>query len=135
MQLIPFFRENSYFYRYTETELIWKREPSNVRQLGRSSRIGPEIFQKTIAIQLWIEGSKAKYYYDKIYVIAYDDSMDTLPKGTEWMRLDEKKSSCVNLAFSCDYLDQRDWPRQFQWLYDNLIVFKDFFAPYVKSVK
>lgn len=91
--------------------------------------------QKTISVQFWIEGNNAKPYYDQIHKIAYEQSLTALSEDVEWLRLDDKKSSCVNLAFNCDFMDQRDWPNQFQWLYDNVIKFKDFFSPIVKSVK
>ena len=91
--------------------------------------------QKTISVQLWIEGSNAKAYYDQIYKEAYESSLTKLSEEIEWLRLDGKKSCCVNLALDCDCMDQSDWPNQFQWIYDNVIKFKDFFSPIVKAVK
>jgi hypothetical protein len=91
--------------------------------------------QKTISVQFWIEGNNAKKYYDQIYNAAYEQSLKELSEEVEWLRLDDKKSSCVNLAISSDFMDQHDWPNQFQWIYDNVIKFKDFFGPYVKTVK
>lgn len=91
--------------------------------------------QKTISVQLWIEGLNAKAYYDQMYKEAYESSLTKLSEEIEWLRLDGKKSCCVNLALACDCMDQSDWPNQFQWIYDNVIRFKVFFSPIVKAVK
>ena len=90
--------------------------------------------QKTISVQLWLEGDNAKVHYDQLYSEAYEKSLTEISEDIEWLRLDEKKSSCVNLATSSDIMDQKDWQNQFQWIYDNVIKFKNFFSPIVRRI-
>ncbi|MCK6603700.1 MAG: DUF4268 domain-containing protein [Ignavibacteriaceae bacterium] len=85
--------------------------------------------ENVLAVWLNIVGVNAKQNFDKLYEIAYTDSLEKIGKDLIWERLDGKKMSYVFLRTQGDFTNESDWPAQFEWFKENLEKFYKFFKP------
>ena len=69
----------------------------------------------------------------------YDDVCDQIDaldcKNVEWKRLDDKKSSCVNVKLEADMKDKADWPRQMEWMYKTLMELHKIVKPHYGAIR
>lgn len=90
---------------------------------------------QTVNVQLWIEGDQAKNHYDELYEKGYEESKTSISPDIQWQRLDERKTSVITLSHDGNFKKESDWPNQFEWLYQNVIKYKEFFSPLLKNMK
>lgn len=56
-------------------------------------------------------------------------------KIIEWKRLDDKKSSYVNVKQEADIRNKSDWPRQFDWMYKTMMELHKIIKPHYGEIK
>lgn len=98
--------------------------------------ISAAVYSKSTTIEIWLvmRGEQAKQNFDKLYEIAYDDSLTQIDKGIDWNRMDDKIQSAVILRKDADYTNRPDWNNQFQWLKENLEKYVKFFKPLLTKI-
>ena len=90
--------------------------------------------ENTISIWLNIVGEDAQKHYDKLYELAYENSLTQIDPNLLWDKLEGKKSSTIILKAEGDFTKEKDWPNQHAWFKENLEKFSRFFKPLVKKV-
>ena len=90
--------------------------------------------ENTISIWLNIVGEDAQKHYDKLYELAYENSLTQINPNLLWDKLEGKKSSTIILKAEGDFTKEKDWPNQHAWFKENLEKFSRFFKPLVKKV-
>lgn len=107
--------------------------------IGKSSAsIGAHIHIKSqkIAVQLYITGPNAKYYFKHL-----QDEKDAIESkfGNEiwqelvWKDSAEKTKNISLFKEDVDVEDRKNWPQQHQWLYENLELFYRAFAEQIQN--
>lgn len=105
--------------------------------LGRSNfALGALVNSRDCSINIWmsINGDKANEYFDKLYNIAYKDSLNKISSELVWDKLEEQISSNVTLKTNGDFTNKSEWPAQFAWFKENLEKFDKFFRPKIKDI-
>lgn len=90
--------------------------------------------ENTISIWLNIVGEDAQKHYDRLYELAYENSLTQISPNLLWDKLEGKKSSTIILKTEGDFTKEMDWPNQHAWFKENLEKFSKFFKPFVKKV-
>ncbi|MDO9580226.1 MAG: DUF4268 domain-containing protein [Bacteroidales bacterium] len=88
----------------------------------------------TITIWLVIRGVFAKENFDKLYELAFDDSLKEVNPDLVWDKMEGRKKSAVTLKLSADITNKSDWTNQFFWLKENLERFTKYFKLRVKKI-
>jgi hypothetical protein len=86
---------------------------------------------KSINIWFNIQTANAKETFDKLYEIAFQDSLQAISPNLVWDRLENRKMSGVTLKTSGDFTDRTDWKNQFEWFKVNIERFIAFFKPII----
>ncbi len=90
--------------------------------------------EQNISIWLNIVGDDAEKNYEKLYAMAYEDSLIAISPDLLWDKMEERKSSTVILKTSGDFTLKKDWPNQHNWFKEYLEKYHKFFKPLVKKV-
>ncbi len=105
--------------------------------LGRSKYfLSVALNQKDISLNVWlvIIGEKAKKDFDRLYEVAYKDSLIEVNQNLIWDRMEADIRSGVTLKTYADYTEKNDWPNQFAWFKENLEKFDRYFRARVKDL-
>lgn len=89
---------------------------------------------KSINIWFNIQTANAKETFDKLYEIAFQDSLKAISSNLVWDRLENRKMSGVTLKTSGDFTDRTDWNNQFEWFKVNIERFIAFFKPIITKM-
>jgi len=89
---------------------------------------------KSMNIWLNIVGDQAKEKYDKLYDLAYEESLKEVHKDLVWDKMDGRKMSAVMLKAKGDFLQKTDWPNQFKWFKENLENYTKYFRQKIKKL-
>jgi hypothetical protein len=89
---------------------------------------------KSINIWFNIQTANAKETFDKLYEIAFQDSLKAISSNLVWDRLENRKMSGVTLKTSGDFTDRTDWNNQFEWFKVNIERFIAFFKPIITKL-
>jgi hypothetical protein len=79
-------------------------------------------------------GEQAKENYEKLYVVAHENSMAEVSKDLVWDKMDGRKMSAVMLKSSADFSNKNDWTKQFAWFKENLERFTKYFKPKIANL-
>jgi hypothetical protein len=90
--------------------------------------------ENTLSIWLNIQVENANEAFDKLYELAYDNSLIEISRALEWNRMEGRKMTAVTLKTDGDFADKKDWERQFEWFKNNLEKFTKFFKPLLKEI-
>lgn len=91
-----------------------------------------------VGVQVYLGGdrpdqNKARYDLIEEKCKAQIDAVDS--KIVEWKRLDDKKSSCINVKLEADFRDKADWPRQMDWMYNTMMELHNIVKPYYGAIR
>lgn len=88
------------------------------------------------SINIWlnITGEQAKENYDKLYALAYKNSLTEVNKALVWDRMEGRKMSAVTLKADGDFTQEPDWTNQFKWFKENLENFTKYFKPKIREI-
>lgn len=89
---------------------------------------------KSISISLNISGEQAKENYDKLYELAYSESLTKISGDLAWDKMEDKKMSSVSLKKDRNFTNKDEWQGQFKWFKDNLENFTNYFKPKLKNL-
>lgn len=79
-------------------------------------------------------GDQAKDNYEKLYEVAYENSLSEVNKNLIWDKMDGRKMSAVMLKSSADFSNKNDWTQQFAWFKDNLERYTKYFKPKIAKL-
>jgi len=91
--------------------------------IGKSDfHLSATVNSRDNSINIWlnIKGDQAKENYNKLYEIAYENSLSEVSKDLIWDKMDGRKMSAITLKLSADFSNKNDWTNQFLWFKDNL---------------
>jgi hypothetical protein len=83
-----------------------------------------------ISTELFIVSDEAKYLFDYLYSMDFEQSLKAISKNITWDRMDGKKASRIVFKESGDFSDKLDWVNQFAWLKNNIDNFLVVFGKY-----
>jgi hypothetical protein len=90
--------------------------------------------ENILTVMLNILGNDAKSNYEKLYEMAYDNSLALISDNIIWDKMESKKMSCIYLTTSGDFLNKNDTSIQFAWFKEYLEKFTKFFKPLIRKV-
>ncbi|MDD2307707.1 MAG: DUF4268 domain-containing protein [Prolixibacteraceae bacterium] len=105
--------------------------------IGKSSiYLSATINSKDNSINVWLNvvGEKSKETFDKLYNLAYKDSLTEISPNLIWDKMENRKQCAVILKSSGDFTKKSDWTNQFEWFKDNLEKYTTFFKSRIKSI-
>lgn len=88
---------------------------------------------KSISVFLNFRGEQAKENYDKLYGLAYKESLTEVSGNLVWDKMEDKKMSSVSLKKDGNFTNKDEWQGQFKWFKDNLENFTNYFKPILKK--
>lgn len=88
----------------------------------------------SLSISLILLGEKAKDDFDRLYEIAYANSLVEVNKDLVWYKLQANIRSAITLKTYADFTGKSDWPNQFAWFKENLERFDKYFRPKIKQL-
>ena len=91
-----------------------------------------------VGVQLYFDGNllelnKSRYDFVEDKCKSQIDAFKC--KMVEWKRLDEKKSSCINVKLEADFRDKADWQRQIEWMYNTMMELHRIVKPYYGEIR
>ena len=105
--------------------------------IGKSDiYVSAAVYSKTKTIEIWLVlvGKDAKNNFDKLYELAYKDSLISIDKNIIWDRMEGRIRCAVILRKQADHTNKPDWNNQFQWFKENLEKFVKFFKPLLTKI-
>ncbi|GAB0481646.1 DUF4268 domain-containing protein [Alistipes indistinctus] len=90
--------------------------------------------ESSISVWMQFDGINAKDNYDSIHDNFRKDAEIAIAPNMVWNRLPEKKVSNILLTTPADFTDRSKWNEQFEWLYEYLLKFYNFFKPKVMAL-
>lgn len=105
--------------------------------IGKSNyTLSANVNSRDNSLNIWlnIQVENAKEAFDKLYELAFENSLDEISNSLEWNRMEGRKMSAVTLKTEGDFSNKKDWDRQFTWFKENLEKFTKFFKPLVKEL-
>lgn len=90
--------------------------------------------ENSLNISLTIIGEKAKEDFERLYEIAYEDSLIEISKEIVWYKLQANIRSVITLKTYADFTDRSDWTNQFAWFKMYLERFDKFFRPKIRQL-
>jgi hypothetical protein len=88
----------------------------------------------SLNISLTIIGDKAMDDFERLYKIAYKDSLVEVNKDLIWYNMQANIKSVVTLKTYADFTEKNDWINQFAWFKQNLERFDNYFRPKIKQI-
>jgi hypothetical protein len=85
-------------------------------------------------VSLTIIGENAKDDFEKLYELAYEDSLIDISKEVVWYKLQANIRSVITLKTYADFTDRSDWTNQFAWFKMYLERFDKFFRPKIRQL-
>ena len=103
---------------------------------GSKYFLSAAINSQDISLNIWmtIIGEKAKEEFDKLYELAYKDSLIEVNQNLIWDRMQADIKCAVTLKTYADYMELDDRVNQYSWLKENLEKFDKFFRPRFKQL-
>jgi hypothetical protein len=87
----------------------------------------------TIAVELALKMNSKEVFAD---LYSRKDAIErAIGAELDWRELPDKKTSRILLLKDADGSDEKDWPKQFEWLQETLEKFDDVFRPYFQQRK
>ncbi len=88
------------------------------------------------SLNIWLNliGEKARNDFDKLYEIAYNDSLTEVSQNLNWYKIHEKLGCAITLKAYADFTIKNDWPNQFAWFKENLEKFDRFFRGRIEKL-
>ncbi len=105
--------------------------------IGKSNyTLSANVNSRDNSLNIWlnIQVENAKEAFDKLYELAFENSLDEISNSLEWNRMEGRKMSAVTLKTDGDFSNKKDWERQFTWFKENLEKFTRFFKPLVREL-
>ena len=105
--------------------------------IGKSNyTLSANVNSRDNSLNIWlnIQVENAKEAFDKLYELAFENSLDEISNSLEWNRMEGRKMSAVTLKTDGDFSNKKDWERQFTWFKENLQKFTKFFKPLVREL-
>jgi hypothetical protein len=89
------------------------------------------------SLNIWLNiiGEKAKDDFDRLYEIAYQDSLMEVSQNLMWYKILAKVGCAITLKAYADFMEKNDWPNQFAWFKENLEKFDKFFRVKLKELQ
>jgi hypothetical protein len=88
----------------------------------------------SLNISLTVIGEKAMDDFERLYKIAFKDSVAEISKDLIWYNLQANIKSVVTLKTYADFTQKNDWINQFVWFKQNLEKFDNYFRPKIKQL-
>lgn len=92
---------------------------------------------KEVRVELWL--GKADREFNKRAFDGLYSQKDIIEASfgaeLEWLRLDNKKSSRIQLSYSVDGFNKDNWPVMIEWLVDSMISLENAFHKPLQSIK
>jgi Domain of unknown function (DUF4268) len=91
---------------------------------------------KTNLLTIWlvIRGAQSKESFDKLYRMAYKNSLIEINRSIIWDRMDGRQRCAVILNQPADIYNKSDWKQQFDWFKKNLEKYVRFFKPKIINI-
>jgi hypothetical protein len=128
-------------YMETKGSFVKMRTPYSKQwsdvSLGMSDiylAIGINCQQNCLNIWLVIRGQQVKNNFDKLYKLAFDDSLIEICNDIQWDRMEGRKSCAIKLTREADFINRIDWENQFEWLKEHIEKYVSFFKPRIKNL-
>jgi hypothetical protein len=123
---------NSYVKLPTPPPDSWYNIPFG----GSKYFLSAAINSQDISLNIWmtIIGEKAKEEFDKLYELAYKDSLIEINQNLIWDRMQADIKCAVTLKTYADYQETDDRINQYSWFKENLEKFDKFFRPRFKQL-
>jgi Domain of unknown function (DUF4268) len=88
------------------------------------------------SLNIWLNliGEKARNDFDRLYEIAYSDSLVEVSQNLNWYKIHEKLGCAITLKAYADFTVKNDWPNQFAWFKENLEKFDKFFRDRIEKL-
>jgi hypothetical protein len=105
--------------------------------IGKSNfHLSASVNSRDNSINIWLNimGEQAKENYEKLYEVAYENSLTEVNKDLVWDKMDGRKMSAVMLKSSADFSNKTDWTKQFAWFKDNLERYTKYFKPKIAKL-
>jgi len=90
--------------------------------------------ENKITIQLWINNEDPKAAFDKLYDKYEQESYDFVSLDIEWMRMDDRKQSSIQLSTQFDFMEFNSRKEQFAWFRQYTEKFIEYFRPKIKAL-
>jgi len=91
---------------------------------------------KEVRVELWLAGAKLddnKFLYDKLST-KKQDIEQAFGDELEWLRLEDKKSSRIQLSYACDGYNKENWSEMIEWLINHMIKLEKAFKTPLQEV-
>ncbi len=105
--------------------------------IGRSNfHLSASVNSRDRSINIWLNimGGQAKENYERLYELAFEDSLVEVSKDLIWDKMEGRKMSGVMLKATGDFSKKTDWPNQFKWFKVNLEKFSNYFKPKIAKL-
>jgi hypothetical protein len=89
---------------------------------------------KSINIWLNIQTENAKEMFEKLYKLAFKDSMSYISPNLFWDKMEGRKMCAVTLKTAGDFSNKQDWNRQFEWFRSHVDKYQQYFKPIIKNL-
>ncbi len=89
---------------------------------------------KSINIWLNIQTENAKEMFEKLYKLAFKDSMSFISPNLFWDKMEGRKMCAVTLKTAGDFSNKQDWNRQFEWFRNHVEKYQHYFKPIIKNL-
>jgi hypothetical protein len=88
------------------------------------------------SLNIWLNiiGESAKEDFDRLYEIAYKDSLVEVNQNLMWYKIQAKVGCTIILKAYADFMEKNDWTNQFVWFKENLEKFDKYFRPKIKEL-
>lgn len=110
----------------------WYNIPFGKSKYFLSAAINPQ----DISLNIWLTiiGEKAKEEFDRLYEIAYKDSLLEVNQNLFWDRMQADIKCAVTLKNYVDFMDHKERPVQYAWFKENLEKFDKYFRPRIREI-
>ncbi len=89
---------------------------------------------KSINIWFNIQTENAKETFDKLFQMAYKDSIEAISPNLIWDKMEGRKMSAVTLKTTADFADKNDWNNQFKWFRIYIEKYIHYFKPIITKL-
>jgi hypothetical protein len=92
---------------------------------------------RDISLNIWLNiiGEKAKDDFDRLYEVAYNNSLVEINQDLMWNKMQAKAGCAITLKAYADFMERNDWTNQYAWFKENLEKFDRYFRPRIKELQ